>query len=154
MGAIAVFDYAAWIAAYPKFNPSVTELQATGYFAQATMYLRNDGTGPVCDIPQQTNLLYLLTAHIATLFATVNGVAPSPIVGRIKSATQGSESVDTDYGEQPPSAAWFLQTPYGAMYWQATAAYRTFRYRPNPRPVVNGAYPGYPPFGPYGWNNS
>ena len=49
--------------------------------------------------------------------------APAPaIVGRISSASEGSVSVSSEYKDSgSPSEAFFTQTKYGAMFWQATA---------------------------------
>ena len=60
----------------------------------------------------------------------MNGEAASPLVGRINNATEGSVTVGTDMGQVPFTAAWFLQTKYGAAFWQATAPFRTMQYVP------------------------
>ncbi|MDE3023802.1 MAG: DUF4054 domain-containing protein, partial [Pseudomonadota bacterium] len=59
----------------------------------------------------------------------VNGQAASPLVGRINSATEGSVSVTADMGAVTNTQAWYMQTKYGAAYWQASAPYRNFQYR-------------------------
>jgi hypothetical protein len=141
MGVTVAFDYQRWIARYPEFC-SVNEPTAQAYFDEATLYLRNDGTGPVSTESVQLTLLNMLTAHIAKLNATVGGVAPSGLVGRITDATEGSVSVSVDKMVGDKSAAWYQQTQYGASFWQATRAYRTARYRPSLQPVLPGA-----PFG-------
>lgn len=138
-GAVVSFNYEAWIALYPEFK-CVTQPQAQQYFAVATIYHRNDGYGPVTKPEVQAQLLNMMTAHIAKLFGGAGGI-PSGLVGRIAHASEGSVSVEADMGPVTANQAWFLQTPYGAMYWQATAAYRTFRYRPDPRAL---AYLGVP----------
>lgn len=149
-GAIATFVYANWIAAYPEFT-AVSEPAAQGYFDIATIYLRNDGTGPLPEsrVSLQTTLLYMLTSHIAWLYSPqLNGVpdstGPSPapaLVGRISQASEGSVSVTADWPNATAQSAWFLQTKYGAAFWQATAAWRTMRYVPAPQRTFN------PPFG-------
>ncbi len=130
---VVAFVYADWQAAYPEFSTTVTTAQqALGYFDQAT--LLQDNTGWLISDPTQlTTLLYLLTAHIAALFAGTNTQPASGLVGRISNATEGSVSVGTDLSGIPGSAAYFTQTKYGFAYWQMTAAYRTMRYIPNPR---------------------
>ncbi|KAG1434388.1 hypothetical protein G6F55_014548 [Rhizopus delemar] len=60
------------------------------------------------------------------------GQSPSGLVGRVSSATEGSVSVSSDYSAPAGSAQWYLQTPYGAMYWEATAWLRVGRYVPGP----------------------
>ena len=130
MGVVVAFDYNAWSVRYPEFG-SISESLAAAYFAEAGLYLRNDGGGPVSDAATQSLLLNMLTAHIAALNYGVNGEPSSPLVGRIASATEGSVSVSVDTGALPGSAAWFQQTKYGLSYWQATAGYRTMRYVPS-----------------------
>ncbi len=145
MGAVAVFSYSAWVARYPEFA-AVPEATAEAYFSEATLYLSNDGGSPVPDTKAavQLMLLNMLTAHLAQLNWTPSGAQPSQIVGRIASATEGSVSVSADLTIQAGSAAWFTQTKYGLAFWQATAAYRTARYRPGPpnRAAVVGVVPG------------
>lgn len=135
-GAVAVLDIAAFKAAYPAFA-TLSNDQITEAFTLATIYLRNDGTGPVRTVALQTTLMYQLTAHLAQLMYGANGEAPSGIVGRVNSASEGSVSIGADW---PANAnnAWFLQTTYGANFWQATAAYRMTHYRPGPTRFGNG----------------
>jgi hypothetical protein len=142
-----VFDYPTWIAMFPELS-GITEPAATGYFSFATVFIRNDGTYPVKDQTLLQNLLYLTTAHIARLLSNrTNGVPTTggietapPIVGRINNASEGSVSVATEMPNQPPSAAWWNQTTYGAMVWRMLAPFRTMRYVPAPRRIYN------PPF--------
>lgn len=142
MGAVAVFNYAKWIAMYPEFNNAgilvVSEAQAQGYFDVSTIYWRNDGTGPVTDPVIQLALLNMLTAHMAARYAaSVGGAAASSLVGRIGNATEGSVSVGIDLNADPGSEQWFVQTKYGFDFWQATAAFRMMRYRPLNKVVAN-----------------
>lgn len=139
-GAVVSFNYEDWIAIYPEFK-NVTPQSALQYFNIATIYHRNDGFGPVSQPPVQAALLNMMTAHVAKLFGGTTGGVPTGLVGRIAHASEGSVSVEADMGPVTANQAWFMQTPYGAAYWQATAAYRTFRYRPDPRAV---AYLGAP----------
>lgn len=132
-GSVVTFVYSDWTALYPEFSTTVTTApQAQGYFDQATVLQENTGY-PISDPTTLTTLLYLLTAHVALLFAGSNGNPVSPLVGRISSATEGSVSVGTEMPGATANSAWFQQTRYGALYWQMTAAYRTMRYIPNPR---------------------
>lgn len=142
-GTVAL-DYAAWAAAYPELAPSVPEAQARAYWERAGLYLDNTGASPVREPARRALLLGLLTAHIAATNATINGEAPSPLVGRIASATEGSVSVSTDLGGLPGSAAWFVTSRYGYAFWEATRALRTFRYVPGPRAAAPYIRPGAP----------
>ena len=114
------------------------------YFAEAGLYLDNTDASPVPYNPPsdvtRLMLLNMITAHIAFL----RKPGASPLVGRVSNATEGSVSVATDVGQQSASAQFWLQSPYGFSYWQATASYRTARYVPGPRARLNGLN------GPYG----
>lgn len=143
-GAIGVFNYADFTAAYPAFASAPPQITLQAYFELAgEVWLRNDGTGPVRKTTLQTQLLYMLTAHLAQLFGpSPDGSAPSGLVGRISSATEGSVTVSTEY-ESTLNSEWFNQTPYGAAFWSATAAYRSFpAYLPGPTRFGNGLTTG------------
>jgi hypothetical protein len=125
-GAIGTFTYADFIAAYPAFANAPPQATLQAYFTLAgQVWLRNDGTGPVTDPNLQTQLLYMLTAHLAQLFSGPDGNDPSGLVGRISSATEGSVTVASEY-QSTMNSTWFDQSPYGAAFWQATATYRSF----------------------------
>lgn len=132
MGVVVAFDYDAWVARYPEFS-AVNEATATAYFNEATIYHSNDGSGPVPTAAIQSTLLNMLTAHIAARYAPGPGGAPaSGIVGRITNASEGSVSVQAEYADETPGTmAWYVQTKYGADYWNATLPFRTMRYRPS-----------------------
>lgn len=144
MGVIVAFDYAAWLATYPEFTGVVTQDQATSYFNLATTIHRNDGGGPVNNAAQQLSLLNMLTAHLSALFAPpATGGQATTLVGRINSATEGSVSVQAAYStDVSQRMAWFIQTKYGAMYYTATAPFRTMRYVPNTRGRGVVGWPG------------
>jgi hypothetical protein len=143
---VAPFVPDDWRAAYPEFA-AVTDQAAQGYFNTACLYLNNtDASRVPCDPvtyqPRQ-QLLYLLTAHVAELMkpnADGSGSLANPLVGRISNASEGSVSVATQF-EADKDASWFIQTTYGALYWQATAQYRTAVYVP--RPGGRGRFGGY-----------
>lgn len=142
MGAIVAFNYTIWKQKFPKLG-YVTELQAQSYFDMATTLQVNDGSGPVNNAAVQTNMLDTLTAHLAALFSPPDsGGGSSPaIVGRISSATEGSVTVTTEWaGEVSDNEAFYIQTQYGAVYWQMRKAFLTMRYVPR---RVGGPVPGY-----------
>lgn len=142
-GAVATLDITAFKAAYPMFA-TLTDPQITEAFTLATIYLRNDGTGPVRTTALQTSLLYMLTAHLAAMMYGVSGAAPAGTVGRVTSASEGSVSIGMDW-PTTASNAWFLQTPWGANFWQATAGYRMGRYLAGPTRFGTGKSGGYYP---------
>lgn len=129
MGVIVQFDYAKWVARYPEFA-GVSQPTAQVYFDEGTIYFANDGRGPVTDATQQLTLLNMVTAHIAYLNAPeAQGGSGSPLVGRITTASEGSVSVGVDTNGPVGSAWWFMQSKYGANFWQATMPFRQMRYR-------------------------
>lgn len=139
---VVIFNYLGWSARYPELN--VPDATAQRYFDEAAaVYLNNTACSPVQSIPARTVLLNMLVAHIAAM----NGAGASPLVGRIANAAEGSVNVATEYSSTVSgSMAWFIQTKYGAGYWQATAQYRTFRYAPGVQPLFGvgyGARPGF-----------
>lgn len=148
---IVIFDYAHWMATYPEFV-AVTEPRAQSFFNVACQFCDNTACSPVPAPPPaqqpRTALLEMLTAHIAALNGGLNASGTLPAgsglqpVGRIASASEGSVSVGFDYGSTPdgPSAAWYNQTSYGALYWAATAQYRTFQYHIGPQPFPEANY--------------
>ena len=140
---VVVWSYPQFIQQFPELA-SVSPALLAIYFASAGDFINNTDCSIVPDEPVQgglrTRVLYLTTAHIAKMFATINGQTPSGLVGRINNAAEGSVSVGTDLNLTSQSAQWWLQSPYGFMAWQALAPYRTALYVG--RPQRN--------FGPYG----
>lgn len=133
--AIVVFDINAFRERYPEFD-TVSDSLLNAYFVEATVYLDNTDRSAVCDVAIRAVYLNMLVAHIAAINSGVDGKGPTGLVGRVASASEGSVSVST--GEVPVTGTswWYLQTPYGAAYWQATAPYRTIRYVPGASPSM------------------
>ena len=124
---IVVFDPAAFIVQFPSFATVPAPALQTN-FGIATLMLNNSYGSVVQDEPTRASLLNLLTAHITALLNGVNGEAPSGIVGRINSATQGTISVQTEFKTDSEAASFFTQTQWGAAFWQSTTVFRRFRY--------------------------
>jgi len=143
MGAVVSFDYDDWVARFPELD-AVTQPRAEAFFAEATIFWANDGSGPVTDDIVQLALLNLLTAHLAGLNAVISGSLPYNVVGRVTSASEGSVSVGVTLTLPPGTAEWYGLTRWGFEFWTMTAAYRTMRYRPGPRRVFDRG-----PYGPY-----
>lgn len=118
-----VFDKARFQTAYPEVQ--ATDAQLEMWFAQAESLLDNTGRSIVKKPEEREMLLFLLVRHFAAL---AERAAQGGLVGRIASAAEGSVSVSADMGAAIGNAAWYLQTLYGATYWQLTAKYRRFRY--------------------------
>jgi hypothetical protein len=128
MGAV-VFDAAAFKVRYPVFS-SVADATLQACFDESTLYLTNDDS-VVVDETRRAILLNMLTAHIATLGGVLTADGSPLPVGRVSSATEGSVSASLEYAT-PGSQAWFVQTQYGAAFWQATSSLRGFRYFSQP----------------------
>lgn len=147
---VVSFDLEAFRVRYPEFSGVSDEL-ANAYFNEAgAVYLSNNPQSVVQDSApggRRSLLLNMLVAHLAMLNHGIGCEGPSPLIGRISSATQGSVSVSADMGPVSGSEAWFLQTRYGAAFWQATAAYRTFRYVPGASNAPRGDDRRFYPFG-------
>lgn len=147
MGVQVTFDYAQWVAVYTAFAAAPSQAQVEALVPIAEVYNRNDGVNALGSTAAlQSTLLNMMVAHVVQLMYGPNGTSPggSGVVGRVNSASEGSVSVGVDWPGANPEAAWFLQTEYGAMWWQATAQYRTAIYIPGSRRVMN---PWLYPFG-------
>lgn len=138
MSGVVVFDPAGFKLLYPSITS--TDEQLVMYFAMAETFLDNTECSIVKDLDARKTMLYLLVAHIALLSQQAeNG---NPVVGRISNATEGTVSVGLDYGTMGNNERWYLQTPWGAMYWQLTKKYRSMVYRLGiaPMPVQRTYY--------------
>lgn len=130
-------------AQYPSFGAVAGGLLQLD-FDIATTFLNNSCGSVVKDARVRERLLYLLTAHIAALLQGENGKAPSGVVGRVDAASEGSVSVSVAYAnEMSMSEAYFAQTQYGVMFWQATAQYRMMIYVAPPSAGCFGGLPEY-----------
>lgn len=132
--AVAVFNYAKWAARFPELaNGGVTETVALSFFEDAGFFLDNSDCSPVQDMDKRLTLLNYVVAHLAALAGyplapgSTTPTAPGT-VGRISRATEGTVSVESDYGTVRESEAWWIQTQYGATFWQMTRWLRTMRY--------------------------
>lgn len=123
---VVTFDPAAFKTRYPEFATRSDTL-CQMYFDEATLYLNNSDSSAVQDVGQRASLLNMLVAHIAKI-NPLDG-SGGGLAGPITSASEGSVSVGTSLPTLPGSAAWFAMSTYGFAYWQATARYRSFKYR-------------------------
>jgi len=134
---VVIFNFTEWATSFPEFA-GIAAGSAQAAFNDATLVMSNSCRSLVRDAARRQQLLYLLTAHCCFLrFGSNDGagnVTPAPgIVGRIANATEGSVSVGAQYSSAVgQSEAYFIQTKWGALYWQTTARYRTMRYIPPP----------------------
>lgn len=129
--AAVVFDTDEFRDLYPAIVASDAQLRM--YFRQAESLLDNTKCSIVKDLEDRRNLLYMLVAHIAHL--NHQAETGNSVVGRVASASEGTVSVSLDYGTMGNNERWYLQTPYGAMYWQMTKRYRSALYRLGKAPM-------------------
>jgi hypothetical protein len=148
---VVVFDSAAFKTAFPRFS-TVADGALAVNFNLATLQLNNSCGSRVCDAAMRETLLNLLVAHITQLLNGIDGLPPAGIVGRISSAQEGSVKVDADMGTMVYGQAYYMQTQFGALYWQSTAAFRQALYVPAPPVCADfaGLPPGFQGFGCYG----
>lgn len=134
--AIVVLNINEFKAKYPAFN-NLTDDVYHRLFDIACLTLNNTDNNPVKNADQRKTLLYLLMAHLAVLDSDIKDASGSNgsggLVGRIHSATEGSVSISTEYATATQSSAWYLQTQYGALYWQLILPFRLFKYVPKRR---------------------
>jgi len=131
--AVVIFNVDVFKERYPEFA-GISDGLLKSYFAEATIFLNNTDSSPVTDVDIREVYLNMLVAHIAALNSDVYQRLSSGLVGRISSASEGSVSVSVDAGSSSPDSWWYLQTSYGAEYWQATSPYRKMVYRPGYSP--------------------
>lgn len=131
---IVQFDPAQFQIDYPAFAGIDAGVLGRN-FTRATLQLNNSCGSMVRDANIRELLLELLVAHITELNNGTNDGAgninpPTGVVGRIASATEGSVSLGSAEYKAPDNAnqAYYIQTTYGAEYWQSTAKFRTMRY--------------------------
>lgn len=130
--AIVTFDPAAFKVAFPEFA-AYSDARLNLFFAMASQsILDNTDNSPVMDVDYRTQLFYMLVAHLCLLFGSGTGTPSGGAVppGRLSSASEGTVSSSFEYNIPAGSAmaAWFNQTKYGAMYWMATARFRSAQY--------------------------
>lgn len=140
MGAV-VFSVKLFRELYPLFEAASDPL-LEALFTQACMYLDNTDASLVEDLAEREQLLMLLVAHLCALrgYGTDGASERSGLVGRITSASEGSVSVSVDSSGSNDESWWYLQTPWGADYWQLTSPYRSMIYHPGSSP---SRYPGH-----------
>lgn len=138
---IVIFNPIAFKFAFPAYS-SLTDDTLNAYFLVAGLIIDNTDASIVSYDPTATPanlerkiLLDLLVAHQSELDSRGSGA-----VGRANSGSEGSVSFSFDM-VTTGSNQWFLQTSWGATFWQATSKYRTAR-----------MYQGLPTGGRFGLN--
>lgn len=115
---VVIFDVDLFKSLYPEFV-DMDNAVLDWLFETSTDIVNNTLQSVVCDVCKRKRLLYLLTAHFATLRDR-----GGDIVGAISSASEGSTSVGYTNGNYPANAAFFSSTMYGQMFWQLSLPYR------------------------------
>ena len=138
---IAVFNPTVFFARYPEFS-AVSPTRLGVLFLEAGLYLSNCDSSPVQNITRRGVLLNMLTAHISYLAGDLNADGQARPVGRISQAAEGTVSATFEgVPPTPGTGAWFMQSQYGAAFWQATTSLRGFRYNPRPTNINPGGFP-------------
>lgn len=119
---VVVFVPSEFKELYPQFS-KYTDNQLNNFFYESELLFNNSERSCIKDLNRRKALLFMIVAHLAQLQSNVD--AGNTSVGRVASATEGSVSVSLDYGSSSDASRWWLQTPYGAKFWQFTAQYRT-----------------------------
>jgi hypothetical protein len=138
------FDYDEWIRKFPELS-GLPEQLAQGYWDEAGLIFRNDCTSPEWDLDKRREILDLLTAHCAMLFAPPpigrGGGGANALGGVLTNKSVDGVSVGSSglFPGVNGTQAWYLTTQYGQKAWRLMAAYRTFHYVQGPQ-----RYP-YPP---------
>lgn len=146
---IAEFNWAEWSVLYPELiEKGATQPLATAQFAVAGLYLDNTDCSPVADVTMRRMLLNMVTAHLVAMSPAAGG---SGLVGRVSGASQGSVSVQTQWSASSGTETWWLQTPYGANFWAATAAFRSMIYVPGDEPYLGTGLYGMDGWGSPRW---
>lgn len=139
---LVTFNFDQFALEYPEFatvNP--TRAQSMFNIAQLSI-LDNTGGIPGITVQQLGELFNMLVAHMLTIFGRSAPVgANNTPIGRMASATQGTVTVSFEYKipEGSALAPWFNTTQYGAMFWIATARFRSARYYPSGNSGIGGA---------------
>lgn len=143
MSEIVGFDVSEFRAIYTTFS-SITDAQLQYFFAKAEMRINNTVNSCV-PYDQRKVFLYLLVAHMAELQSRINA-GNGNLVGNISSATQGSTSIGVSIPPISSGNYWYMQTPYGAEYWDLTKKYRSALYVNTAKPMPvdrNDRFPRY-----------
>lgn len=143
-----LFDYMAWTTAFPIFQ-DLSQDTAEMYWRLAGNYLNNTARSACTDPQERSDILSLITAHIAQIFASnaasSGDVAGGPqLSGRLQSVTQGSVSLSVaPLGDGTRAwEAWFNQTTYGSVVWGLLQRYLLARAMYRPRPFLgSGRFP-------------
>jgi hypothetical protein len=120
----------AFKATFPEFVAVPFERTSLLFdMAQCTLLDNTDGS-PVMDACYRTHLFYLLIGHLLLIYGMAPTTPDNTPPGRLSSATEGTVSSNFEYiiPQGSMSAPWYLQTKYGAMYWTATARFRSALY--------------------------
>lgn len=127
---VVQFNYLHFITAFPEFA-AVDPDALQGYWDEACVLFRNDLTSPEQDPVHRREILELMTAHVAALFAPAPFGRGGGTVGRVTSRSVGGVSVSYEgFTGASGTETWWLQTQYGAKVWRVLAPYRAMHYLP------------------------
>lgn len=126
--AIVVFNLDNFQALYPQFS-NVSDTLLPLIFTQAELLFSNKDSSCIQDLSQRELVLYMVMAHILYLqYGDANGDGGSGVIGRVSSASEGSVSVSSTLDGSSNVKAYWAQSPYGLLFWQATVKCRMPKY--------------------------
>lgn len=119
---IVVFDPTEFRDTFPGAfpDPAYPDVYLQACFNRACVQISNTASS-VIPFEQREPILYLATAHIATL-----GKRDPNLSGQINAAGQGTTNVSTTVAVPPFSQQWWALTAYGQECWMACKPYRSF----------------------------
>lgn len=132
--AVVIFNVTLFREAYPKFSAASDSFLTLMFNEACLLYIDNTDASLVQDVSERELLIFMLVAHLAYLRGYGGSGDRDGLVGRISSAAEGSVSVSIENPGSNYASWWYMQSPYGANYWQATAPYRSMRYYPGSSP--------------------
>ena len=143
--AVAIFDYAAWQALFPELAAVPSATAAAFFNVVGAGLISNTDSSVIADSAARLTIMNYAVAHLAKLAGyplAAGQTTPTPdgSVGRVSSASEGAVSASLDYGQVSASAAWWVQTQYGATAWQMLLPFRTMRYSARPPYYFGPAY--------------
>ena len=128
--AIVVFNLDNFRALYPQFS-NVSDTLLPLIFTEAELLFDNTEYSCIQNVDRRELILYMVMAHILYLqYGDADGNGGSTLVGRVSSATEGSVSVSSSLDGLGNTSAYWSQSPYGLLFWQATKVCRMPKYYP------------------------
>lgn len=136
-----IFNASLFREQFPAFQCTtpISDSVLQGYFDMATAYISNQNCGNYrriggLNLPQKTQALYLMTAHLGTI---ARSIQTNNVVGVLTQASIDKVSVSL---EPPPSKNqwqyWLNSTPYGQQLLALLQVLSVGGFYANPKPTI------------------